>query len=157
MKTLDFTGVPADGAKKVSKELAQLLAEIQIFYTNLRGFHWNIVGKQFFKLHEKFEELYDDVNEKADEIAERILMLGETPENRFSEYVKVAKLAEVSNISGAEESIDKVLEGFKVLIEQEKKVLELAAEVGDEATEALMSDYIREQEKLVWMYVATRS
>ncbi|MFA5713159.1 MAG: Dps family protein [Bacteroidales bacterium] len=157
MKTLNFTGVHPEGAKKVSKELAQLLADIQIFYTNLRGFHWNIVGKQFFKLHEKFEELYDDVNEKADEIAERMLMLGETPENRFSEYVKIANVPEVSNVSGAEESIDKVLEGLKILIAQEKKVMEVAAEVGDEASEALMSDYIREQEKLVWMYVATRS
>jgi starvation-inducible DNA-binding protein len=30
----------------------------------------------------------------------------------------------------------------------------VADEAGDEGTSALMSDYIREQEKLVWMYSA---
>jgi starvation-inducible DNA-binding protein len=30
----------------------------------------------------------------------------------------------------------------------------MAAEADDEGTNALMSDYIREQEKLVWMYSA---
>jgi starvation-inducible DNA-binding protein len=30
----------------------------------------------------------------------------------------------------------------------------MSAEIGDEGTNALMSDYIREQEKTVWMYSA---
>jgi starvation-inducible DNA-binding protein len=30
----------------------------------------------------------------------------------------------------------------------------MADELGDEGTNALMSDYIREQEKLIWMYSA---
>lgn len=34
------------------------------------------------------------------------------------------------------------------------KLLSLASEAGDEATVALMSDYLKEQEKLVWMLVA---
>lgn len=33
-------------------------------------------------------------------------------------------------------------------------ILVLFAEAGDEGTNALMSDYIRAQEKLVWMYSA---
>jgi starvation-inducible DNA-binding protein len=36
----------------------------------------------------------------------------------------------------------------------ERDILQLAAEANDEGTNALMSDYIREQEKLVWMYSA---
>jgi starvation-inducible DNA-binding protein len=33
----------------------------------------------------------------------------------------------------------------------------LASQAGDEGTSALMSDYIRAQEKTVWMLVATLS
>jgi starvation-inducible DNA-binding protein len=33
-------------------------------------------------------------------------------------------------------------------------LLKLTGEAGDEGTNALMSDYIREQEKTVWMYRA---
>ena len=44
-----------------------------------------------------------------------------------------------------------LLNGFSSLIAQQRTILSLAAEVGDEGTSAQMSDYIREQEKLVWM------
>jgi len=40
------------------------------------------------------------------------------------------------------------------LIKKQRKLLELSDKADDEGTNALMSDYIREQEKLVWMYAA---
>ena len=40
-----------------------LLADLQIFYQNVRGFHWaDIRGCEFFELHAKFEELYTDLS-----------------------------------------------------------------------------------------------
>jgi starvation-inducible DNA-binding protein len=36
----------------------------------------------------------------------------------------------------------------------QREILDLSDEAGDEGTNALMSDYIREQEKLVWMFSA---
>lgn len=36
----------------------------------------------------------------------------------------------------------------------ERELLDLSDESNDEGTNALMSDYIREQEKLIWMYSA---
>jgi len=39
----------------------------------------------------------------------------------------------------------------------QREILEISGEAGDEGTNALMSDYIREQEKLVWMYSAFMS
>ena len=44
--------------------------------TNVRGYHWNIKGVNFFALHAKFEEIYTDLITKVDEVAERILTLG---------------------------------------------------------------------------------
>ena len=145
---MDFLHLDASVAKGVAASLKQLLADYQIFYSNLRGLHWNIKGHGFFVLHAKFEELYDDVSEKADELAERILMLGEVPENRFSEYLRSARLKEVSGISCSDEAVKLVLESYGHLIGEERKA-------GDEGTAALMSDYLREQEKLVWMLVAS--
>jgi len=40
------------------------------------------------------------------------------------------------------------------MILKQRELLDLSAEATDEGTNALMSDYIREQEKLVWMYSA---
>lgn len=154
MKTLDYLSLDEKAAGKIVESLQQLLADFQVFYTNLRGFHWNIKGHSFFTLHSKFEEMYDDTAEKVDEIAERILMLGGIPVSKFSEYLKVAKVKEVDNVSCGEVAVKNILETYKTIIAEERKVLALAAEVADEATVSLMSDYLTEQEKLVWMLVA---
>ena len=81
MKTLDYLHLDEKKVQGVVSALHSLLADFQVFYTNLRGFHWDIEGHGFFVLHGKFEELYDDTAEKADQIAERILMLGGKPEH----------------------------------------------------------------------------
>lgn len=154
MKTLDYIHLDASGAGKVVVALQQLLADYQVFYSNIRGLHWNIKGHGFFVLHSKFEDMYNNAAEKADELAERILMLGGVPENKFSEYLKVARVKEVSGICCGEEALKNVLDTYSQFIGEERKLLSLASEVGDEATVALMSDYLKEQEKLVWMMVA---
>ena len=157
MKTLNFIHLDSIAAGKVVDSLQQLLADYQVFYTNLRGFHWNIKGNQFFVLHKQYEEMNNNVSEKADELAERILMLGGEPVNKFSEYLKVARVKEVSGVSSASESLKNVLDTYSYFIGEERKLLALASELADEATVALMSDYLKEQEKLVWMLVAYAS
>ncbi|NDW10296.1 Dps family protein [Dysgonomonas sp. 520] len=157
MKTLDYLHLDANATEKVVKGLQQFLADYQVYYTNLRGFHWNIKGKNFFTLHSKFEEMYDDAAEKVDEIAERILMLGGTPANKFSDYLKISKVKEVAGVTCGCEAVKNILETLGLLIEDERKLLELAGDANDESTVSLLSDYLKEQEKTVWMLVAYAS
>lgn len=147
-------GLNQEKAKELAYQLNDLLANYQLFYMNVRGFHWNIKGKQFFELHLKFEELYDDLVIKVDEIAERILTLEATPIHSFTEYLKIAEIQEAVNVSEGEAAVQNLLESFKILLVKQRNTLNFAADAGDEGTAALMSDYIREQEKLVWMYGA---
>jgi starvation-inducible DNA-binding protein len=134
--------------------LSDLLANYQVFYTNVRGFHWNIKGEKFFELHLKFEELYYDLVIKIDEIAERILTLGYEPEYRFSEYLKVSAIKEAGNTHDGREDVESLLNSFSILIKKQRLILDESGDADDEGTNSLMSDYIREQEKLVWMYTA---
>ena len=157
MKSLNYIKLNEKEVSSVVASLQQLLADFQVYYTNLRGFHWNIKGHGFFVLHSKFEDLYNDAAEKVDELAERVLMLGGTPANKFSEYLKVAKVKEVDGVSNADEALSNILETYSYLIAEERKLLSLASEVNDEVTVALMSDYLKEQEKMVWMLVAYNS
>jgi starvation-inducible DNA-binding protein len=149
MKTTEITGLK--NVQNVTKGLQQLLADLQVYYTNLRGFHWNIKGKDFYTLHAKFEEMYDDVAEKVDEVAERLLMLGETPAHTFTEYLKKSKIKETGVVSDGETANKNILDTYKYLIASERELLAAASEVEDEATVALISDYISGQEKEVWM------
>ncbi|MBK6937639.1 MAG: DNA starvation/stationary phase protection protein [Chitinophagaceae bacterium] len=145
-------GLDQAKSKKLAGKLDLLLSNLQLMYINTRGFHWNIKGDKFFELHLKFEELYTDLQVKIDEVAERILTLGHTPSHSYTDYLKMAAIKEKKNVSDGKEGVKSILESFGILLKIERELLSLSAEADDEGTNALMSDYIRQQEKLVWMY-----
>jgi starvation-inducible DNA-binding protein len=153
MSKLSKIGLDEKKSKELAENLNVLLANYQVFYMNTRGFHWNIRGDKFFELHLKFEELYNNLLLKIDEIAERILTLGAVPIHTYTDYLKISEIKEVKNLSEATVTVQNILESLKSIILLERKILKLSEEA-DEGTNALMSDYIREQEKLVWMYSA---
>jgi len=152
MKKLNAIGSQQDKAEELAKKLNELLANYSIFYQNTRGFHWNIKGEKFFELHLKFEELYNDLLIKIDEVAERILTLGYTPEHNYTQYAKVSVIAESRKIADGLIAVGQILDAFKTVIVMQREILALATDANDEGTNALMSDYIRFQEKQVWMY-----
>lgn len=110
-----------------------------------------------FLFPDTHKRMYDDTAEKVDEIAERILMLGGTPANKFSDYLKVANINEVDKVSNGDEALNSILQSISYLIGEERKILSIASQAGDEVTVSMMSDYLKEQEKLVWMLVAYNS
>lgn len=144
-------GLDSKKCKQLSNKLNLLLANYQVMYMNTRGLHWNVKGEKFFELHLKFEELYNNFQIKIDEIAERVLTLGETPMHSYSEYLKHSDIQPVTNMSNGKSGVKLLLESFQSILLIQRAILDLAGEAGDEGTNALMSDYIREQEKLVWM------
>ncbi len=150
----NLIGLHPGNSKELSEALNQLLANYQVFYINARAFHWNIKGEKFFELHAKFEELYNDALLKIDEIAERVLTLGYTPYHRFSDFLHHATIKEAPSTSDGLQMVSLVVEGLQELLNTERPILKLAEESGDEGTHSQVSDYIREQEKLVWMYGA---
>jgi starvation-inducible DNA-binding protein len=145
-------GLDQNQTKELAKMLNDLLANYQVFYMNVRGFHWNIKGEKFFELHLKFEEMYNDLLIKVDEIAERVLTLGQTPVHAYSDYLAHSSIKEAKDYSGGKETVGSLLNSLEILISKQREILDLSGDVDDEGTNALMSDYIREQEKLVWMY-----
>ena len=122
MKTLNVTGL--NPSEKVVNGLAQLLADFQVHYTNLRNLHWNVKGHGFFILHEKYEGLYND------------------------------QVKELDVVECGHAGMNYVLDTLKLFIAEERQLLKLASENGDEVTVAMMSDYLKEQEKLAWMLTA---
>ena len=147
-------GLDPQKAQELVGELNLLLSNYQVFYQNVRGFHWNIRGTNFFELHAKFEELYTDLQIKIDEIAERILTLGHTPLHHFEDYLKNAQVKARQNVQDGLEAVSAIMDALTVLLKTQRNILQLSDDAADEGTNALMSDYIREQEKLAWMYAA---
>jgi starvation-inducible DNA-binding protein len=154
MSKTNRIGLDQKKSEKLASHLNDLLANYQVFYMNTRGYHWNIQGEKFFELHLKFEELYNNLIMKIDEIAERILTLGFTPSHTYTSYLKTSEVKERTGVTDGMQAVENILDSFKKIIAKQRVLLDLSSDTGDEGTNALMSDYIREQEKLVWMYSA---
>lgn len=151
---LSTIGLDKSTTRELADDLNVLLANLQIYYQNLRGLHWNIKGVQFFQLHDKFEELYLDAQERVDVVAERILTLGGVPLHTFEDYMKEAKVKVGKDVSDSKGSAQLILESIQELLKIERKILERSAELDDEGTNAMMSDFISFQEKTAWMLKA---
>ncbi len=132
-------------------ELNGLLANFQIYYQNLRGLHWNIKGKNFFELHVKFEEFYTDSQIKIDEIAERILTLQGKPLHTFTDYIENSSVPVGKDISNDVDGVELVVNSLSELLKIERTILESSDKADDEGTNSMMSDFIAEQEKTIWM------
>jgi starvation-inducible DNA-binding protein len=154
MENLNAIGLDTTKSAELADKLGELLANYSIFYQNTRGYHWNIKGEKFFELHLKFEELYDELLIKIDEVAERILTLGHAPNHKYSYYKTISSIEESNEVSDGQQAVSNILSSLKSIITLQRALLELSVDAGDEGTNALISDYIRGQEKLVWMYTS---
>jgi starvation-inducible DNA-binding protein len=150
MKTTAI-GLKIKETEELIISLNELLANFQVYYQNLRGLHWNIKGKSFFELHVKFEEFYTDSQEKVDLIAERILTLGGTPLHTFKDYINLSKVKIGKNIVDDVASVELIVASLSTLLQIERVILEQSDKANDEGTNAMMSDFISEQEKTIWM------
>lgn len=148
---MSYLGLDEKKTTKTVKELNVLLADYHLYYQKLRNFHWNVIGKNFFDLHEKFEELYDDAKIKVDEIAERILTLRFQPTSNLSDYLEASNIKESSSDLTDTKMIETLLKDHGTLLDQMRKVIEVADKGGDEGTIDLIGAYIRELEKTSWM------
>jgi starvation-inducible DNA-binding protein len=143
--------------EKIQGQLNGLLSDYQVYYQNLRAFHWLVAGPQFYQLHEKFEEFYDEAAEDIDEIAERILMIGGKPLHTFRDYLEHATLKARKNPAKPAEMVPAVIADMEYLLGAFRVITDMAAEAGDEGTVALMSEFISKTEKKLWMLNSIQS
>lgn len=149
---MNSIGLSKEKSHEVADKLNQLLANYSVLYMNTRGFHWNIKGADFFELHTKFEEIYNRLVLQIDEIAERILTLEATPLHSYSDILKTSKIKEIKDTTDGKTALKHISESYTQLVIDQRALLNMASEIGDEGTVTLMSDYITEQEKEIWMY-----
>ena len=125
-----------------------------MYYQNMRGFHWNIRGEQFFELHTKFEELYNAAALKIDEVAERILTLGGTPLHTFSDYISNSSIEPKKDYSDAAPIMENIHASHILLLNKMRALISIAGEGDDEGTQDLIAPMISEIEKTNWMFGA---
>lgn len=140
-----------ESAQLVSK-MNLLLANYAVHYQKLRNFHWNVVGADFFDLHEKFEEQYNFTKETIDIIAERIRVFGFRPISTLQGFLDSSEILEVSHDFESTMMVSEVLNDFEIILFHLTDVYETAAEIGDHGTTRIVQGLIEELETKFWMY-----
>jgi len=141
-------------AAEMIVNLRQLLIEYQVHYHKLRNYHWNVQGSDFFELHKEFENEYLNVQEQIDIIAERINVFGQQPQMTLNEVVKNSNIKEQSDLVGSRDMVEDILTDFGILHDTMLEVLNASLNIGDAATEQIITEFIRDLEKRNWMFTA---
>lgn len=157
MKTHSKLGFDAEETNEVVEALNNLLANYHVHYQKLRNYHWNVTGHDFFELHEVFEQEYNAVKLAIDEIAERIRVFGKTPLSTLKDYLDVAEIKETGTDLPSEKMVEEILSDFEILLSFMVDAIEAAEEIGDIATNDLITGYIKRTEKMHWMLTAFSS
>ncbi len=134
--------------------LNKLLANYHVHYQKLRKFHWEVVGPDFFDLHNIFEEEYNNVQKNIDDVAERIRVFGKQPMSNLSDYLDQSEIKEVQGNRTGTEMVKEVLDDFEVLLSYMLEVSEAANAIGDTSTSHIIAEIIQKMEKRHWMLTA---
>ncbi|WCL80648.1 DNA starvation/stationary phase protection protein [Saprospira sp. CCB-QB6] len=154
MQTYQKLGFEKKESQSIVHALNQLLANYQLYYHKLRGFHWNVEGRDFFELHEKFEEDYQAAHENIDRIAERIRIFGQKPIYRLAEYLELSKIKEAKSGLAPEDMVRQIVDDMETLLGEMLGVVQAAEETGDTASIHLIMNMMQALEKRHWMFSA---
>jgi starvation-inducible DNA-binding protein len=129
----------------------QLLADFQLYYQNLRAFHWYVNGPFFYQLHPQFENLYHEAAEHIDSLAERLLTLGGKPHYSFQAYLDNSRLQVYHDFAEAATLVQNTVDMLEELLRQERELLVQAQDLADEGSVGLLSELVAVHEKHRWM------
>lgn len=145
-------GLETPAMANLSESLNNLLSDYHVFYQNVRGFHWNVTGSDFFDLHIKFEELYTQLYENIDRLAERIVTIGYRPLHAYSDFLKNARHKEIKNVKEGKECVSHVIAGLGMIISTHRTIAGESEKAEDIATTDLLTKFTGDLEKRLWMF-----
>ncbi|KPM21597.1 hypothetical protein AAJ72_14730 [Citromicrobium sp. RCC1885] len=148
-------GIAAKDRARSADALKKLLADTYALYLKTHGYHWNVEGPHFQQLHALFMEQYTEMWNAVDDLAERIRALGEYAPSSYSEMASMSSIAEESGQPDWQAMVTNLAKGHEEVARSARDVLRVAEEIGDDATEDVVTPRITLHEKTAWMLRAT--
>lgn len=140
----------------VVKALEQALADTYTLALKTQNYHWNVVGPNFYGLHNLFEEQYSEGYEAADEIAERIRALGAPAPGGLRAFQEITKIPEAKDGIDSKAMIDDLAEGNEAVAASLKAGVDVAESADDVSTADLLTARITAHDKAAWMLRSLR-
>ncbi len=144
-------GIAEADRKAIAEGLSRVLADTFALYLKTHSFHWNVTGPMFNTLHAMFMTQYTELWNALDEVAERIRALGYPAPGSFSQFTKLATIAEEQGVPKAQEMIRQLVEGHEAVARTARQVFPTAEQANDQPTADLLTQRLQIHEKTAWM------
>lgn len=154
--------------EKLYKLISDIQANLFLLFHKTWVFHWNVVGPDFYQLHQLFGDQYNTMFEEIDRLSENMRYMNVRPVGSLTRIVEVSTIAEGSNTNQVDEIGQKVVIPGKPVVKSDEMVkrlmmdnitlIELLSELSQEAeaqgqyaTANLSQDLMETHGKFVWM------
>ncbi len=140
----------------VVKQLNQIQADAHALFVAFHNYHWLVKGVEFNAIHAYTEDAYEALSTLFDDTAERAIIIGGAPVSSVSELEKLAKAPfELKSSYKSIEVLELVRKAYIYLIDEFKKLENVAEEAKDSGTVAIAQEQYAALQKKVWMLNAT--
>lgn len=140
----------------VVKALEQALADTFTLALKTQNYHWNVVGPNFYGLHNLFEAQYTDSYAAADEIAERIRALGAPAPGGLRAFQEITRIAEAKDGIDSKAMIEDLVQENEAVSAGLKTGVDVAEKAGDVSTADMLTARITTHDKAAWMLRSLR-
>jgi len=140
-------GLSKDTALRMAEELDRHLASLKVLYHQYHKHHWLVEGPQFRDLHLFLEENYTQIHTAFDDVAERITVMGISPTCHPNDWTALSYVThEPEGVYRIRTMLENDMEAEKHIAIELRKGIELAIELKDFASKALMERILLETE-----------
>lgn len=140
--------LPSVATAEITHTLNEILASLSVQFHNYLKHHWTVEGPLHRDLHQFFDDAYNTSLKHLDAVAERITVLGGTPNSSPRTFV-AQSFVEVEG--DAELPVRAMLENDlgneQTIIAKLREAIRLTSELGDFGTENLLKQTLVQREQ----------
>ena len=114
-------------------------------------YHWNVVGSDFFQLHEAFGEQYTTMQTELDRLTEHMRYLRMKAITQIERVVETSEIPEATVNPNDKSMVSQLLSDNKKMIDLLTSVIESAEKSKQYTTSNITQDLIETHGKFVWM------
>ncbi len=140
--------------EKLFKQLSDIQATLFVLFHKTWIYHWNVVGSDFYQLHELFGKQYETMFEEIDRLTEHMRFLGMKPVSTLTRITEVTHINQASNSAegiNAKTMVKQLLGDNQVISEMLIDASNSAERVESLATANILQDILETHGKFVWM------
>jgi len=132
----------------------QLAANADL-HSQTKQAHWNVKGMDFMQLHLLFDQIAALVEPHTDALAERVSGLGGYAEGTIRMTANASPLPEwPQDILDGKRNVEALIHRWASYATMTRKAITTAAELGDAATEGLLTDIVTDVDKALYFLEA---